>query len=120
MRGPKDLQLTPFIWTGHQYPDGFLPQDLRAHACWYYYILATAAKDKQGDSIEDQIVLEGEPWYTAEFDKIKASVALLYGMADPAEMDKFWDYVDREARRCKLPVLPAAMRREQRIIITRH
>jgi hypothetical protein len=53
--------------------------------------------------IDQQIILEGELWMEQKYADLKKTVAEIYGLESPAEMDKFWDYVVSEARRMQLP-----------------
>jgi len=85
--------------------DRVLPDDRRAHGCMYYYLLAMKQLEKVGDSIDDQIILEGEPWQAPNTRNIRISVALLYG-CPPEDFDKFWDVVDIQCRILGLPVAP--------------
>lgn len=95
------MHLVAPTFPTHTTPYGWLPDDLRAHACWYYYLLADKAKAEADES--DQIVYEGEPWRYRHFVQIKRSVALIYGLESPDEMDKFWPYVMTEAASRGMP-----------------
>lgn len=88
------------------YPDliisrgGFLPQDNRAFALWYYYTLAQQVYEKVGDSTEDQFgLLETDPWLDAQYERIARSVALVYSFSDPGEFmkDSLWECVKNQA-----------------------
>jgi len=86
-------------------------------ACWYYYTIATHQKEKVGKSTEDQIILEGEPWQDTHYAAQKLSVAFLYGLKDPAEMDKFWRNVELCAAWLGLPEPADEIKLLQRIVI---
>lgn len=110
------LNLTYPIFADQVKPKGYLEDHKACHACWYYYTLATKAKELVGDGPESQIILEGEPWLDKEYYQQKRSVGTLYGI-DPAEMDKFWGHVIQEARRLGLPEPAGEIMLRQRIII---
>ena len=88
------------------YPDmiisagGFLPNDNRAFALWYYYTLAQQLYEKVGDSTEDQFgLLETDPWLDAHYERLARSVALIYGFKDPGVFmeNRFWECVEKQA-----------------------
>lgn len=103
------MKFTPPHYPDSTYPVGFLPEDMRAQACWFYYILAQKQKENVGSGPESQTlvveagrdhdVLWHDKWYTQQ----ARSVALIYGLDSPEEMFKFWDYVKMEANRLSLP-----------------
>jgi hypothetical protein len=90
----------PFFFEDHTFPKGFLPRDMRAQACWWFYVKAENARNKVGDSTDDQTVLEGDPWLDTHYVQQKKTTAVRYGLESPDEMDKFWPYVAKEAGRC--------------------
>lgn len=89
------MQLEYPIFPPHTTPHGCLPKDIRAQACWYFYILAQKQKELAVET-EKQIILEGADWCTKRYINQKRAVALLYGLDDPDELDKFWEYVTAE------------------------
>lgn len=97
------IHFTPFTFPDHSFPKGFLPTDLRAQACWYYYLLAQKHKEAVGKGPESQIILAHELWLDHHYVQQKRSIANMYGLESPDEMDKFWGYVAAEAARCGLP-----------------
>lgn len=101
--GGMKVQLTYFEYPQLTYPNGHLPRDKRAQACWYFYTLAQKVKENVGDSTEDQIILEGELWMDHNYEQIARSVATLYQLESPAEFMKFWSYVARVAEEYHLP-----------------
>jgi len=80
---------------------GFLPDEMGAYACWYYYLLADKMMDLADES--DQIVLEEEPWYYRRFIQLKKSIALIYGLENPSAFEKFWPAVEAEVARVNMP-----------------
>ena len=99
--GDMVMHLTAPVFPGLTEPFGNLPDQIGAQACWYYYLLAHKAMVAADES--DQIVYDDEPWRYRYFIQIKRSVSVIYGLAAPDEMDKFWDCVKREAARQSLP-----------------
>lgn len=85
-------------------PKGFLTDDPRAHACWYFYVLAQKQFEKVGDSTEDQFgILEGNLWMDRHYVQTARTVAMIYGLESPDEFAKAWDEVGLEAARLGLP-----------------
>lgn len=99
---PKIAFEAPYF-PDHTIPRGCLPADARAQACWYFYVIAQEAKENVGNSIDDQVILEGELWLDTHYVQQKRTVCTIYGFGDPAEMDKFWEFVRSEAAACGLP-----------------
>lgn len=100
------INLSPFRFIDQeQSAGGHLYRDKRSHACWYYYALCEKARQRAGESIEDQIILEGDLWRDKHYGQIADSVALLYGLADPGEFLKadFMKAVELEAARLEMP-----------------
>jgi len=85
------------------HPKGFLPDDKRAQACWYFYTIAHQTKVIVGDSIDDQIILEEDLWMDKRYERQARTVAMMYQLDSPEEMFKFWDYVKQQARSLGLP-----------------
>ncbi len=78
-------------------PNGELPDDKRAQACWYFYTLAQNLWEKLGKSTEDQFgLLDGELWMDPHYVQLARSIANLYSLESPDEFAKFWPYVDRQ------------------------
>lgn len=84
-------------------PYGALPVDIRAHACWNYYVKAMKAVQKVGKGIDDQILYDDQPWRDLHFREQALAVASQYGLESPEEMFKFWDYVDKQADLLGIP-----------------
>lgn len=84
-------------------PEGWLPRDMAAHACWYYYVTCENAIELIGDSIDNQVVLEGDPWRSLNFDAQRMSIAMIYGLDSPTEIDKYWSAVQMQARALGMP-----------------
>lgn len=93
---PK-MELRYFTYPSLTQPHGELPNDKRAQACWYFYTIAQHAKEKVGDSTEDQIILEGERWMDTRYEAQALAVAQLYQLESPSEFAKFWPYVRKQA-----------------------
>lgn len=103
---PNNLQIKfeyP-VFPEHTIPKGMLPKDLRAQACWWFYVRAHRILEEVGDSIDDQYVLEGELWHDTHFVQMKRNTAMQYGLESAVEMDKMWKYVRAEANLCGLPM----------------
>jgi hypothetical protein len=108
------------------YPDltidngGFLPNDNRAFALWYYYTLAQQVFEKVGDSTEDQFgLLETDPWLDAHYERIARSVAFVYSFKDPGEFfeQRFWDCVKQQAEAMGYPTPKPKYMRPVRIAL---
>lgn len=92
------LKLNYAIYPDLTHPKGFLPDDKRAQACWYFYTLAQQLKERLGDSIDDQFgILEGNPWMDPHYAQLARSVAMIYQLESPDEFAKFWHYVKLQA-----------------------
>lgn len=79
-------------------PEGLLPRDKRACACWYFYTIAESARQTIGSTTEDQFgLLETFQWMDKRYEQQARSVALLYSLESPAEFEKFWPYVEKQA-----------------------
>lgn len=111
------LRLNFPMFVGQVQPRGCLRIEKACHACWYYYTIATHQLEKVGNSIDDQTILEGEPWQDNHFEQQKRSVAMLYGI-EPDAMDPFWEYVAAETRRLGLPAPDPRILLKQRLIVT--
>lgn len=96
---PLKVTYDKYFFEDHTTPIGCLPNDDRAQACWLYYILAQENKERVGDGPESQIIIDGSEWRKKRYVRIKKRVAMQYGIDDPAEMDKFWEYVEQEILR---------------------
>jgi hypothetical protein len=101
MADKLNIFATPLLFPDQTQPHGFLSPEMGCQACWYYYILAHKMMNLANE--EHQIVLEGEPWHYTRFRALKKSIALIYGLESPAEADKFWELVRREAKRLDMP-----------------
>jgi hypothetical protein len=97
------INLTPFTYPQLTEPQGYLPDRLEAQACWYYYTLAQSTKELVGNSIDDQIILEGQEWMSKRYESQAWAVAKLYGLKDPGEFLKFAKYVWAQAKEMGLP-----------------
>jgi len=97
--------LNPFTFPDMTIPKGLLPSDMRAQACWYFYVLAESARQKVGNSTDDQFgVLEGELWMDKRYEDQARAVAMLYGLESPSEFAKFWPYVRQQALKMGYPI----------------
>ena len=88
----------PFVFVSHMQPNGLLPADARAHACWYYCRLAIG----HFNAIDEGAAYEGERDHTESLKNIVWSVAMLYRIKDPSEFLQFMDTCKREAEHHKL------------------
>ncbi len=90
------------IFESHQVPTGYLPRDHAAHALWTYYRDAHLAYRTVGKSIDDQRILEGDPWHNTHYEQQARTIAMWYGVTID-EMTKYWPAVRLEIMRCGLP-----------------
>jgi hypothetical protein len=98
------INFTWFRYPDHTIPKGRLPRDKAAQACWYFYVIAQAAKEKIGDSTEDQFgLLDDELWMDKRYVQQARSVAALYQLESPDQFMRYWPAVVQEARDCGLP-----------------
>lgn len=85
-------------------PKGELSLDMRAHACWYYAMLATKNMMRVGRGAEDQIITydalnnERAVYEQKRYEEIAISVGIIYGYS-PDEFLAFEDMVRKEGRR---------------------
>lgn len=96
-----NLQYPTFPDLTH--PNGYLPNDKRAQACWYFYTIAQKAKEDIGESTEDQILLETDRWMDPMYENQARSVALMYQLESPDEFLKFFGFVEKQALDMGLP-----------------
>lgn len=107
MRG---LQLEYMIFEDQIEPKGYLTRDKRAHACWYYFVLATKNRADVGKGPESQTIVvpshdEGSVlWMDKRYAQIARSVAMLYGLNSPDDFTGYWPLVEKEARRLGIEV----------------
>lgn len=104
------------VYPDHTEPKGFLPDDKRAQACWFFYTRAQITKEIVGDSIDDQIITDDSEWMDARYESIARTVAMMYGLPSPDEFMKFWPYVIKEAARHGLPIPSESYMRPLRIV----
>lgn len=97
------IAFSHFIYEDLLIPQGALPLDKRAHACWNYYVKAMKSVQKVGKGIDDQIIYDDQPWRDLHFREQAMAVANQYGLESPDEMFKFWDYVDKQADLLGIP-----------------
>lgn len=90
------------IFEAHMIPIGCLPRDFAAHALWNYYLCASRAEEDAADSIDEQIVLEGELWHTTHHPQLARAIAFQYGVT-VQQMMANWVFVDLECDRLGLP-----------------
>jgi len=87
---------------------GCLPNDVRAHACWYYYLLCDKIKDVVGDELSDQVITfeagSTAPAYLDQrYSQTARVVADIYSLDSPDEFLKFRFYTMQEAKRLHMP-----------------
>lgn len=112
------LKLNYPVYPDLTHPDGFLPDDKRAQACWYFYTLAQQLKERLGNSTEDQFgILEGNPWMDPHYAQLARSVATIYSLESPDEFAKFWTYVEKQAAVMGYPEPADVYKNPLRVII---
>lgn len=89
---------TPFVFVSHTQPNGLLPMDSRAQACWYYCRIAHG----HFHAIDDGAQYEGERDHQESLKNIVWSVAKLYRIEDPDEFLRFMPVCKAEAERHEL------------------
>jgi len=93
-------------FPGNTTPIGWLTRDAACQALWYFYNIARERKAIVGNSIDDQIILEGQDWLHTYYRQQMTTVCKIYGVT-PEEMYKFWPAVRLEIARLKWPEPPA-------------
>lgn len=104
-KGDLIIRFTPMVFPNHSYSrGGELPDvEMGAQACWQYYLYADKALKEWQKPIEFQTTrYEGEEWATLHLVQMKRSVAMMYGVT-PDRLDRFWEAVRAEAKRCGMP-----------------
>jgi hypothetical protein len=91
------------IYTQLTHPKGHLPNDKRAQACWFFYLMAQSAKEAVGEGASTQIIYEGELWMDKRYEQQARSVAQIYQLESPSEFMKFWSFVILQAKALGLP-----------------
>ena len=113
------IKLNYFTFPDHTKPKGALSRDLRAQACWYFYVLAQKQREKVGDSTEDQFgLLEENQWMDTQYVQTARTVAAMYGLDSPDEFAKAWDEVREEAANSLLPEPHVSYTRLARVFIS--
>lgn len=88
------------VFPDQQEPRGHLTEDVRSHACWYFFVLAEKQRCLVGKSIDDQFgILDGNLWMDTQYVQTARTVATIYGLKDPSEFMQFWPMVTAEALR---------------------
>lgn len=85
-----------FFWGEHSIPAGLLIHDRRAQAAWYYVSLA----HKNLLQFDMGATYEGDLDTPITLGNIMRGVAMMYGIDDPAEVEKFIPMCKQEAARC--------------------
>lgn len=80
-------------------PEGYLVDDPACHALWMYYNEAIQAKAGVGDSIDDQILLEGMAWLRTYYKQQAETISKMYGVT-VERMWQFWPAIRMECARC--------------------
>lgn len=94
----SSVQFVRPFFTEHTIPHGCLPNDWGAQALWNYFLMASHAEEQAEDSVDQQIVLEGERWHMTHFPQQARSIAFQYGVKI-ADMMQYWVFVDMECDR---------------------
>lgn len=105
------------VYPDLTHPNGLLPNDKRAQACWYFYTIAQHSFETVGDGPESQIILEGELWMDKRYEQQARTVATMYQLESPDEMFKFWRFVEQQAQALGLPKPAPEYMRPLRIIL---
>lgn len=101
------MQLNPPHFNGVTIPNGFIPNEKSGQACWYYYLLAQKANEKE--NCDSLVQYEGDPLYVPKYNRIFRSVCTLYGI-EPGELSHHWRAVDMQCTMQRLPKLPERYR----------
>jgi hypothetical protein len=96
------------IFPDNTTPNGMLPRDKGAQACWYYYILCQKQKELVGRGPEDQVIVvdtgydHQTPWHDHHYLDTGRSLEQLYQMSLETIFN-YWPAVQAEAARLELP-----------------
>lgn len=96
---PEGASLDMFKFAHHStLMGGLLPDDPRAHACWYYCICAhkNISESKEG------ALWVGENDNLIRLNNIARAIALQYNLESPDEFLKFMGHCRLEAARCNI------------------
>lgn len=110
------------IFPDSTVPEGFLPRDKAAQACWYLYILCQKQCELVGTGPESQIIVEdihdksATPWHDHHYLATARTVELIY--QTPLEtIYRYWPAVIQEAERMGLPAPRAEYMSPRRFMI---
>lgn len=104
-KGSRVFYLEPMIWRSYNSPEGFLHPHKACHALWYYAMCARSNYEKQ----QSDLIYEGDPDPIYDFRSLMMGIATLYGV-QPEEMIRFWNNVDLQMVKMKIPLVPLALR----------
>lgn len=96
---PRGVQTFGFVFEDHTTPNGVLPREPGAQACWYYCKCAIPIVHK----VMEGATLEGERDRDINvLNNLARNVAVQYSLESPDEFLIFMDYCKAEALRCDL------------------
>jgi len=90
-----DVVFTPFLFVEHVLPKGLLPNEIGAHACWYYAKCA----HKNLEELEQGATYEGELDAQNHLPNLVRSISQLYAIQDPSDMLRFIPWCRAECQR---------------------
>ena len=94
----KNLDLEIPLFLAYQKPNGFLCPERQCHGLFYYFLVASNARERELDGI----VLEGQEDPKTNYRQLFTTIANLYG-SSPENMNNHWQCVDMQALALKLP-----------------
>lgn len=75
-------------------PNGPLPRDAGAQACFFFYMSAEKMRELVGGGASTQIILDDELWMDTHYENLAWSVATMYGLSDPSDFERYWSAVE--------------------------
>lgn len=90
---PKNLHYDRFVYEQFTTPNGPLPREMGAQACFFFYMSAEKMREIVGDGASTQIIYEGDLWMDTHYENLARGIAAQYGLADPSEFERYWDAV---------------------------
>lgn len=91
------LHYDRFVYEQFTTPNGPLPREMGAQACFFFYMSAEKMREIVGDGASTQIIYEGDLWMDTHYENLAWGIATQYGLKDPGEFERYWDAVRKLA-----------------------
>lgn len=90
---PKHLHYDRLVYPQFSTPNGPLPTDMGAQACFFFYMSAEKMREMVGDGASTQIIYEGDLWMDTHYENLARGIASQYGLDDPGVFERYWPAV---------------------------